>query len=149
MITAKTVDEFIWGLLLLPPGLILWQSSIFRLSSHTGYHWAANIMFLLLGCVAVFTIGAIYYHRWGISWWIQWTSDFDSGTVVRLVQAIYLVLTMWLTGITLFVILIRVTLQRNLFSKQAKMDSGAVKGDHEELPLMGDTTLNVKLSANI
>eukprot|EP01084_Bolivina_argentea_P009248 17296_1 len=122
LVTSNNVLMFLMGLLLLPIGFILWQSAIFRLSSHIYYHWISNIMLLCLFVVALFTIGAIYFVKWGIQDWLQWDLSFSSTALVQLFQGVYLVLTMWLTGITVFHILLRAILMRHLYTSDAQIN---------------------------
>ena len=127
-VTSINLLKFIIGMLLLPFGLIFWQVGIFRLSSHVNYHWIANIVFLFLFVIALFTVGAVYFVRWGIQDWLQWDQNFESFQLVQLFQGVYLVLTMWLTGITVFHILLRAILQRELYTIDAKIDPNAQGG---------------------
>jgi len=138
-VTAINILKFVIGMLLLPFGLIFWQCGIFRLSSHTNYHWIANITFLFLFVIALFTVGAIYFVKWGIQDWLQWDANFEGFMLVKFIQALYLVLTMWLTGITIFHILLRAILQRNLYTTEAKIDPNAAaldKSGAERQPLI-------------
>eukprot|EP00484_Ammonia_sp_Unknown_P017965 CAMPEP_0197024074 /NCGR_PEP_ID=MMETSP1384-20130603/4725_1 /TAXON_ID=29189 /ORGANISM="Ammonia sp." /LENGTH=886 /DNA_ID=CAMNT_0042452409 /DNA_START=72 /DNA_END=2732 /DNA_ORIENTATION=- len=136
LVTARNVTKFIVGMFIFPIGFLLWQSAIFRLSSQSSYHWIGNLLFLLLSVVACFTVGGVYFVRWGIQDWLQWNSSFSSLGLVTLIQAVYLVLTMWLTGITLFHVMLRAILQRDLYSTEAKLDANAGKHSAEEQPLI-------------
>ena len=139
-VNSDNVMKFIIGLLLLPFGLIFWQCGIFRLASQTGYHWIANIIFLLLFLAALFAVGAIYFVRWGVQDWLEWDLTMESTGLVRLFQGVYLVLTMWLTGITVFHILIRMILQRELYTTEAKIKNNINpqnKGGADQQPLLG------------
>eukprot|EP01084_Bolivina_argentea_P243876 408715_1 len=147
MVTSSNIAKFIIGLLLLPSGLILWQSSIFKLSSHIGYHWIGNIVFLFIFVIVLFTIGAVYFVKWGILDWLQWDQTFSSEALVKLMQGVFLVLTMWLTGITVFHVLLRAILMRNLYTTEAQInDSINSHKDHmgsnaEQQPLIGATEM--------
>merc|ERR1719361_1170238 len=127
-VTSRNVAKFFIGLLLLSLGWILWQSAIFRLSSATTYHWIVNLIFLSLVVIACFAIGGIYFVEWGLADWLQWNQSFDATTLVQLIQSVYLVLTMWITAITVFHILIRAILQRSLYTNEAKTDALNGKG---------------------
>ena len=69
-VTSLVMLKFVIGMILLPPGLMLWMSSISRLSSHTGYHWIINILFLFCFLVILFVGGAVYFVKWGILDWL-------------------------------------------------------------------------------
>merc|ERR1719295_243584 len=70
--TSVNMLKFVIGMLLLPIGWLLWMSSIFRLSSHTGYHWIINILFLFCMLSSCFLPGAVYFVKWGILNWLEW-----------------------------------------------------------------------------
>lgn len=135
-VTADNVTKFFFGLLLCPLGWLLWGSAIFRLSSVTTYNSIINIIFLTLLVIALFTIGGVYFVEWGIADWLEWSSTFDSTTLVQVIQAVYLVLTMWTTAVTVFHILVRAILQRSLYSNEAKMNSVSKTINAEHQPLM-------------
>eukprot|EP01084_Bolivina_argentea_P288535 495236_1 len=131
-ITPSNIYKATIGMILLPFGLILWQSAIFRLSSPCGsqYHYIVNITFLFIFMCALFVVGGIYFVVWGLKQFLEWDYYFNSP--IKMVQSIYLILTLWLTGITLFYILCRAVLQRNLYSKTFKndMDMDIIKNDN-------------------
>jgi len=131
-VTSSNMLKFMIGLILLAPGLLLWQSGLFRLASHTGYHWIATVLVLTLLTVLLLVFGALYFVEWGIADWLEWDTNFDSTTLVRLFQGVFLVLTVWLTAVVMFHVLLRTILTKSLFAASAY---GAAMMD-EAQPLM-------------
>jgi len=139
-VTSSNMLKFMMGLILLAPGLLLWQSSLFRLASYTGYHWVATVLVLTVLCVLLLVFGSLYFVKWGIEDWLAWDTDFESTSLIRLFQGVFLVLTVWLTAVVVFHVLLRVILTKALFVANAY---GAGMGLAEAQPLM-DMDKNAK-----
>ena len=140
-VTSSNMLKFFMGMLLLAPGLLLWQSGLFRLASHTGYHWIATVIVLGLLCVLLLVFGALYFVRWGIEDWLEWDTSFDSTSLVRLFQGVFLVLTVWLTAVVVFHMLLRTILTKPLFAANA-----SVGLNDEARPLMDKEMADLELS---
>eukprot|EP00485_Elphidium_margaritaceum_P001096 CAMPEP_0202697616 /NCGR_PEP_ID=MMETSP1385-20130828/10942_1 /ASSEMBLY_ACC=CAM_ASM_000861 /TAXON_ID=933848 /ORGANISM="Elphidium margaritaceum" /LENGTH=871 /DNA_ID=CAMNT_0049354117 /DNA_START=31 /DNA_END=2646 /DNA_ORIENTATION=- len=150
-VTSTNVLKFIIGMLLLPFGLIFWQCGIFRLASYTYYHWVSNILFLVLMVIALFVVGGIIFDAWGISLWLEWSASFTGDMLIRFFQGVFLVLTVWLTAITLVSVLVRLVLQRQLYTQDAKMDSmqaDASGAKAEQQPLISSGASTVQTSTD-
>ena len=133
------------GTLLLPPGLLLWFSAISRLSSHTGYHYIINVLFIAALVITCYVVGSYYFVDWNVKKWLEWDFDLSSTILVQLFQGVFLVLTLWLTGLVLFPMFIRVILQRTLYSEEAKQGLVGSKAPEAE-PLIGSELEPIKPS---
>jgi len=120
-VTGHNMLLWMIGALLLPPGLILWFGALFRLTSSKTYHYIINVSFIALVVIACYVVGSYFFVDWHVRRWLQW--DFDMGTshLVRTFQGVFLVLTLWLTGLVLFYMFMRVILQRVLYSEESSV----------------------------
>merc|ERR1719242_2151662 len=147
-VNGHNILLWVIGTLLLPPGLLLWFSAIFRLSSHTGYHYIFNVMFIAVMVIACYVVGSYYFVEWNIKKWLEWDFDLSSTILVQLFQGVFLVLTLWLTGLVLFPMFIRTILERALYSDEAKQGMVGSKAPEAE-PLIGSELEPIKPSEKV
>jgi len=137
-------NMLVWiiGALLLPPGLILWFGALFRLASSKTYHYLINVTFIAIVVIACYIVGSYYFVDWHIERWLRWDFNMGSTHLVRIFQGVFLVLTLWLTGLVLFYMFLRVILQRVLYSEE----SSVVAPESE--PLMGAQQAPIQSTAD-
>lgn len=130
----RVMAETIFATFLLPVGLIGWFQPLSRLLTHVPFRFSGVFIICVCTIAALFTIGIMYFFEWQVYNWLVW--DLSLNTPIRMVQGIYLTLTLWLTGITLVCILIRMVLHKSLFNN----DDGCIPISKEAVPLIHSIT---------
>ena len=106
--------------------------------------WVDLFLFGLLS--SCFLIGAVYFVKWGILNWLEWDWTISNENQVQLFQGVYLVLTLWLTGIVCVHIFCRAVMARSLYTEQAMILAGDQLQRSESQPLITSQVDPIKSS---